>query len=61
MAQYAVLMYAPKIEVDSEPTSDDLELYDRRSEELQSSGALVAAFALEHPSRATSLRGNRHH
>lgn len=58
MAQYADLMYAPKVEVDSEPTSDDHELYDRHSEELQSSGAMVAAFALEDPSRATSLRGN---
>ncbi len=51
-------MYAPEVEVDSPPTSDNRELYDRHSEELQSSGAMVAAFALEDSSQATSLRGN---
>jgi hypothetical protein len=58
MAQYAVFMYAPTLEEGAEPTPNEDELYDRHSEELQSSGAMVLAFALEDISKATSLRGD---
>jgi hypothetical protein len=42
----------------AELTPNEDELYDRHSEELQSSGAMVLAFAPEGISRATSLRGD---
>ena len=42
----------------AELTPNEDELYDRHSEELQSSGAMVLAFALEDISKATSLRGD---
>lgn len=53
MAQYAVLLYAPApgpVECDEE--------HDDQSDELQRSGKMVAAFALEPSDTATSLRGD---
>ena len=58
MAQYSVFMYAPNVDDDTERSSDDHELYDQHSEELQTSGVMVVAFALDDPSVATSVRGS---
>jgi hypothetical protein len=58
MAQYAVLMYAPVRDVDEAPSAAALEPYDRHAEEVRRAGAMVAAFALEPATTATSLRGD---
>ncbi|MER7281947.1 YciI family protein [Dactylosporangium sp. NPDC000244] len=52
MAQYAVLIYA----ADSATDAGELEAHDRHAQELEASGALRAAFALEPSATATSLR-----
>lgn len=58
MAHYAVFMYAPSDDGGVEPTPEDLAVHDRHAEALRSSGASRAAFALEDPATATSIRGN---
>jgi hypothetical protein len=57
VAQYAITLYAPYDELDGEPNAEEMAAHDRHSEDLQRSGVMVAAFALESPSTATSLRG----
>jgi hypothetical protein len=57
MAEYAFLLYAPLHDVD-EGSSDARAEHDQHSEDLQHNGVMIAAFALEHPSTATSLRGD---
>ncbi len=50
MAQYAVLIYAGQ--------EEDTRAHDRYAEELIESGRMVAAFALEPVTTATSVRGD---
>lgn len=57
MPQYALFLYAPQIDDASKPDPDALKPYDEHSEALQKSGIMRAAFALEGPHTATSLRG----
>jgi hypothetical protein len=57
MANYAILLYAP-VDADLEPTPEEMRAHERHAEELQRSGALVAAFALQPASTATSIRGD---
>ncbi len=47
MAEYAILMYAPVSGAEVECAPVEPEAYDRHAEDLRSSGALVAAFALQ--------------
>jgi len=54
MAQYAVLIYAG----DSATDDGELAVHDRHARELEASGALTAAFALEPSATATSVRGD---
>jgi hypothetical protein len=58
MAQYAFLLHAPFSDVDEEGSAEGRAEHDRHSEDLQRNGAMIAAFVLEHPSTATSLRGD---
>jgi hypothetical protein len=58
MAQYAVVLYAPTHDVDEEGSSEARAEHERHSEDLQRNGTMIAAFALEHPSTATSIRGD---
>jgi hypothetical protein len=57
MAEYAILLYAPLDEVEEGPSEARAE-HDRHSQDLRRDGSMIAAFALEHPSTATSLRGD---
>lgn len=56
MAEYAVFLYAPTEDVDEAVLAEQLEAHDRHAEELQASGVMVAAFALEDTSMSTSVR-----
>lgn len=56
MPQYAVFLYAPQ--QDAEPSPEDLEAHRRHGQSLRASGVMCAAFALEDPSTATSIRGD---
>lgn len=58
MAQYAILIYADDSAHSPDPTRDELEAHDRHARELEESGAMVAAFALEPRATATSIRGD---
>lgn len=54
MPQYAVFLYAP--DDDTEPEPGALDEHRRHATELRDSGAMLAAFALEPVSTATSIR-----
>lgn len=55
MAQYAILIYASGSgAADADP--EELRMHDRHAAELERSGCLAAAFALEPSETATSLR-----
>lgn len=54
MAQYAILIY----DTDSADSPEELAAHDRHAKELQESGAMVAAIALEPVATATSVRGD---
>jgi hypothetical protein len=57
MAQYAVLLYLA--DSDAEDASpEDRRAHDRHGQELQESGCLAAAFALEPIATSTSIRGD---
>jgi hypothetical protein len=59
MAEYAVMLYAPRHdseEVEDEGSRNARAEHDRHSEDLQRDRTMIAAFALEHPSTATSIR-----
>ncbi|HEY8451400.1 MAG TPA: YciI family protein [Natronosporangium sp.] len=56
MAQYAVLIYANDAATDA--TAEELTAHQRYADEVVSSGAMVAAFALEPVATATSIRGD---
>lgn len=58
MAQYAILLYAPVQDLHTEPDPDELELHVKHAEDVSREGAMVAAFALEPATSATSLRGD---
>jgi hypothetical protein len=57
MAQYAVLIYATDSADGADAGPDDLQVHDRHAEELEESGCLTAAFALEPIGTATSIHG----
>ncbi|GAA1360703.1 YciI family protein [Catellatospora chokoriensis] len=58
MAQYAVLIYAGDSAHHPDATAADTAPHDRHAEELERSGALVAAYALTPRDLATSVRGD---
>ena len=57
MAQYAILIYADDSAHGADATPQELEAHDRHGRELDESGAMVAAFALQPKAMATSIRG----
>lgn len=58
MPQYAMLIYAKTPTDDSESRPEDRAAHDRHAEQLEKSGAIVAAFALEPSTTATSIRAD---
>jgi hypothetical protein len=58
MAQYAVLIYASDSAHRADARPEDLEVHDRHAKEMEESGCLAAAFALEPVATATSIRGD---
>lgn len=56
MAQYAVLIYAADSAHSADAGPEELEVHDRHAAELEESGCLEAAFALEPRVSATSIR-----
>jgi hypothetical protein len=58
MAQYAVLIYANDSAHRPDHTAEETETCDRHAEELERSGAMVAAWALTPRDLATSVRGD---
>ena len=58
MAQYAILIYADDSAHHADATPEELEVHDRHARELEESGAMVAAFALQPRITATSIRGD---
>ena len=58
MAQYAILIYADDSAHGADATPDELEVHDQHARELEESGAMVAAFALQPRATATSVRGD---
>jgi hypothetical protein len=58
MAQYAVLIYGTDSAGGAGARPDDLQVHDRYAKELEESGCLAAAFALEPVLTATSIRGD---
>jgi len=58
MAQYAVLIYANDSAHSPTATTEDTAPHDRHAEELERSGALLAAYALTPRDLATSVRGD---
>jgi hypothetical protein len=58
MAQYAVLIYAAVSADGADTGPEELQAHDRHAVELEESGCLAAAFALEPSAAATSIRGD---
>jgi hypothetical protein len=58
MAEYAILLYAPVVEVDEDDGGAARAEHDQHSEDLQSDGTMIAAFALEAHTMSTSIRGD---
>lgn len=58
MAQYAVLIYAQDSAHAPDATPEDIETCDEHSDELQGTGAMLAAYALTPRDMATSIRGD---
>ena len=58
MAEYAILLYAPILDFEEDDGGDARAEHDRHSEDLQSEGTMIAAFALEPFTMATSIRGD---
>jgi hypothetical protein len=56
MAQYAVLIYSRDSAHAPDATPEDIESCDRHSDDLNASGAMVAAYALTPRDMATSVR-----
>ena len=58
MAQYAILIYGKAPADFTDLTLEERQANDRHAEELERSGAMVAAFALRPSTTATSIRGD---
>ena len=58
MAQYAILIYADDSAHGADANPEALQMHDRHAQELEESGAMVAAFALHPRVTATSIRGD---
>jgi hypothetical protein len=58
MAQYAILIYATDSAHSADATPEELELHNRHAQEIEKSGSMVAAFALQPIDTATSIRGD---
>jgi hypothetical protein len=58
MTQYAIFLYAPADDDDQEPNPNARAEHERYSEQMQASGEMLCAIALEDFSIATSLRGD---
>lgn len=58
MAQYAMLIYAKTPTDDAESRPEERAAHDRHAEEIEKRGAMVAAFALEPSTTATSIRAD---
>ncbi len=61
MARYAILIYANTDTAEAEETGERSAAraeHDRHAEELERSGVMVAAFALQPAAHATSIRGD---
>src|SRR5688500_4903732 len=58
MAQYAVLIYATDSAHSADATPEDTAVHDRYARELEESGCLTAAYALQPVAAATSIRGD---
>ncbi len=61
MAEYAILLFANTDTDDTDGTAHTGEAraaYDRHAEELEKSGVMIAAFALQPSTLATSIRGD---
>ena len=55
MGQYAILIYAQQNTEDVDPS--ERAAHDQHAQEMEQDGVMVAAFALEPSSTATSIRG----
>jgi len=58
MTQYAIFLYAPAVDDGGDPDPDARAEHERYSEQMQASGEMVCAIALEDSAIATSLRGD---
>jgi hypothetical protein len=58
MAQYAILQFAKAPADPADLTPEQLAAYRRHAEDVEQFGAMVAAFALEPSTTATSVRGD---
>lgn len=58
MAFYALLIYATTSDVPTERDAPERVEHDDHAQQLEDSGAMVAAFALQPSATATSLRGD---
>jgi hypothetical protein len=58
MAQYAILIYATDSAHQPDATPEELAAHERHAKELEESGAMVAAVALQPAATATSIRGD---
>jgi len=58
MAEYAILLYAPTLEVEGDDGGAGRAEHDQHSKDLQNDGSMIAAFALEPYTMSTSIRGD---
>ncbi|MGC2191556.1 MAG: YciI family protein [Candidatus Dormiibacterota bacterium] len=58
MAQYAIFLYSPNVDIDEDPEPGELEKHDRYADDLKSSGTLIAAFPLQPITASTSIRSD---
>jgi hypothetical protein len=58
MAEYAILLFADKDDINPDVDSPGREEHNRYSEKLQQEGNMIAAFALESHETATSIRAD---
>jgi hypothetical protein len=58
MAQYAVLIYANDSAHSADATPEDTAVHDRYAQELEESGCMAVAYALQPVATATSIRGD---
>lgn len=58
MAQYAIFLYAPNVDIDEEPAPGKLEKHYRHADELISEGTMIAGFRLQPITASTSIRSD---